>query len=216
MPSPVPSKIPSEATVEQLSNHHLLMAISPFDGWFYVPTRPEEKLCGFDASLQNSKCLVIQYKRLTATSKSKYAIKINPPQLNTLKSTYPKACSPYVLYAFSTLPSYAALSSLFASGAGSCFGANMCFVDAHDIAPGTLKLVAAGPAGPVFAVLATGSTPVASRSLSAVANDFLSCRVGLPTAAFASTLDQAGRTVLQRGRFSHVHTLQARHRRGTD
>ncbi|MGH9460506.1 MAG: hypothetical protein ACRD1X_04780, partial [Vicinamibacteria bacterium] len=56
--------VPSEATIEQLSNHHILNLLSPYGAWFFAPTRREERDLAYDASLQGYKALILQYKRL--------------------------------------------------------------------------------------------------------------------------------------------------------
>lgn len=60
---PNKTQVPSESTIEQLSNHQILNNVDPLRSWMFVPTRNEEDLLGYDASLQGYKALVIQYKR---------------------------------------------------------------------------------------------------------------------------------------------------------
>ena len=72
MDSPDYKKIPNEATIEQVGNHHLLLRLGSDRAWIYVPTRQDEAYAGYDASLRNHKVLLIQYKAVRSISKSGY------------------------------------------------------------------------------------------------------------------------------------------------
>ena len=136
---PTYSKSPSESTIEQLSNHHLLNLFDPCSSWFFVPTKREEKLLGYDASLQEYKALIIQYKAFHPnTKKTGGSININTAQHKQLLANFPNCGIPYAFYAFSVIPDYKMLSSYYSSKSGCCnFSDNMVFIDIHDIPVGT-------------------------------------------------------------------------------
>ena len=64
MHAPLPNDVPSEQTIEVLSNHFLLVGLHSHSAWVFCPTRVQEQVLGYDGSLQNGKILVIQYKRV--------------------------------------------------------------------------------------------------------------------------------------------------------
>jgi hypothetical protein len=210
MRTPTPHQIPSESTVEQLANHHLLNLISPYGTYFFVPTRREERRLAYDASLQGRKALVIQYKRLHLTWREVPFIKIARRQLSDLVTNFPKGRSPYVFYAFSVVPSYGGLDALFNAGYGRGFGRHVYFVDAHAIPPATTMLLA-GPSGMlagqgVRSAVRAGVVVPSERLLS-LADRFLACRVGL----HSYELERIGRRTpdTEGGRLPHLNILWA-------
>ena len=62
--NPIWNRTPDESTVEQLSNHQILMTLGPHSTWMYVPSRTDEEHLGYDAALQDRKFFLIQYKKL--------------------------------------------------------------------------------------------------------------------------------------------------------
>jgi len=131
---PTYTNIPSESTIEQLSNHHLLNIFGACSSWFFIPTRHEENKLGYDASLQEHKALIIQYKAFHPNIKGGGIININIAQHNQLKSNFPSRATPYAFYAFSLITDYKTLSSYYASNSGCCkFSDDMVFVDIYDI-----------------------------------------------------------------------------------
>lgn len=169
MHRPISHLTPSEGTIEQLSNHFLLNMIGPDSSWFYVPTKNDEKLLGYDASIQANKVLVIQYKRLNPYKFGGGSIRISQSQHKTLKRNFPRKPLPYVFYAFSLYPNYRELNLPFSRSQGAMFGSSMVFIDAHSISNksksiSTNKLNGKG---------------CRSYCLSSVAQLFLSCKVGL-------------------------------------
>lgn len=130
--NPVASSVPSESTVEQLSNHWIMNLIGPCHAWFYVPTKSEEKFLGYDASLQRYKALAIQYKRLKP-GKNVGSITINQNQHNVLVSNFPKRSKPYVFYAFSKYKEYSKIQDIYTKGKGIKFCQEMVFFDVHSV-----------------------------------------------------------------------------------
>lgn len=169
MPHPLSGLVPSEGTIEQLSNHFLLNQIGPESAWFYIPTKNEERKLGYDASLQANKLLVIQYKRLRPNKSGGGSIKINLRQHRTLIRKFPPQPNPYVFYAFSIFRDYAALSLPFSLNQGHRFGCSMIFVDAHSIPTGATSISTKN-------LIRKGCWPYC---LPSIAQLFLSCKVGL-------------------------------------
>jgi len=178
---PNPSKVPSESTVEQLSNHQLLMILGAYSAWFYVPTRREEPRLGYDASLQDHKLLVVQYKafhpwQIPETG----SFKLEQKQHNKLMQIYPRRNKPYVFYAVCIVRNYRDLGAYFLNGCGNVFGQRVLFIDAHAI-PRKATSVSLQGQDSISYRGANGNVSIKSvpRNLLSVAGDFLSCNVGL-------------------------------------
>jgi hypothetical protein len=137
MPSPIPSVIPSETTIEVLTNHFLLHHLKNPRAWIFCPTRKEEFRLGYDASMQNTKILIIQYKRLSRVNKRSLTITLNRAQHRTLTNRFRPLKKPYVFYCFSKQKSYHALGRGFLVKTGPVFFDNCVFFNAHNISPGT-------------------------------------------------------------------------------
>lgn len=135
--------IPSESTVEVLTNHLLLLKINKPSAWIFVPTRKKEKELGYDASLQNTKVAVVQYKRLTvATRHSRaYRIKLNEDQHKTLLDNFPNVNREYVFYAFSLCQAYEKINDCFRSKTNWDFLRKCVFINAHDVPPGSKTII---------------------------------------------------------------------------
>lgn len=129
---PIGNSVPSESTIEQLSNHWLMNLLGPCHSWFYIPTKSEEKLLGYDASLQNYKALAIQYKRLKPNKNIGF-ITINKDQHSVLINNFPAQGKPYVFYAFSMCEKYTDIRTMFFNGRGIKFCRTMVFFDIHSI-----------------------------------------------------------------------------------
>lgn len=203
---PKPNTIPSESTIEQLSNHHILNLISPYGAWFFVPTKPEERDLGFDASLQGYKALIIQYKRLEPSAKS---VAINHRQLRDLQQNFPPASNGYVFYGFSLLSRYDDLAALFSAGSGVTFGAVMLFVDVHALPPTATSLALNGTFD--VGIRRQGSKAIhcyaKAECLFSLVRQFARCEIGLRAA------EAEGRErVADRGRVPqpHLNILWAR------
>lgn len=127
-------EFPSEATVEQLTNHFILEQLGSKRAWLYSPTRNQEKQLGFDARSMNAKTLVVQYKRIIRVNSDKgVSFGINSTQHRVLKARFPKRPHPYVFFAFSTYPDYGTLDADFQTkGAPTFFGRSL-FVDVWDV-----------------------------------------------------------------------------------
>lgn len=142
---------PSESTVEQLSNHLILLLLWPHPAWFFVPTRREELGLGYDASLQGMKACAIQYKRIRPLKRPVgVAATINQTQLKTLRAKFPAAAVPYVFFAVAEYWDYAALGHALRTGHPLTPATSIVFLDAHQIpvAASTLRFTRAAPAAP--------------------------------------------------------------------
>jgi hypothetical protein len=106
--------IPSEGTVEVLTNHFILQELKDPSAYIFCPTRNEEVDLGFDARLQGSKLAVIQYKRVRSLNKDgSVSVAIDVDQHKTLRSKFPRSTRPYVFYCFSSYPDYASIHNDF-------------------------------------------------------------------------------------------------------
>jgi hypothetical protein len=85
--------VPSESTLEQQGNHLILILLAPSPAWFFIPTQREEIGLGYDASLQNMKACVLQYKRARPLHGGGVSIKLSATQLATLTSRYQRGGS---------------------------------------------------------------------------------------------------------------------------
>jgi hypothetical protein len=150
---PTAATVPSESTIEQLSNHELLQHIAIPSAWIFVPTRPEERTRGFDASSQNTKILIIQYKRLHVARWGTPYILLNSMQHKTLVTNFPamRSGNPYVFYGAATFPTYADLDSAAKARCTQCTWCNGCcsgscvfesciFFSAHDVPVGVRRV----------------------------------------------------------------------------
>lgn len=140
MYSPHYADLPSEPTIEQLSNHLVLDQLDNPTAWIFVPTRNEERYRGYDATLQNAKSAVIQYKRVRAKATWWLTIGIDGRQHRTLMMNFAPRPTPYAFYAFSLYESYAELNSDFLVGRGALALDKTIFVDAHALPLTTTNL----------------------------------------------------------------------------
>ncbi len=181
--------IPSELTVEVLTNHLLLSKINKPSAWIFVPTRREEKKIGYDASLQNIKVAVIQYKRLTVAvpDSGAYRIKINENQHTDLLKNFPKVNMEYVFYAFSLCQTYEKINDCFTSKTSWDFLKQCVFINAHDL-PLNSKTIIPLPYNsrvkkvlPLHSVSIYGNSshPVQSYDGVDFVSKLVSCKIGL-------------------------------------
>ena len=177
---PVGPKVPSESTIEQMSNHHILMELGPFESWFFVPDKREEKGLGYDASLQGYKALVIQYKKLipSSTSWPGGSIKIKTAQHKTLLTNFPKAKThiPYAFYGFALHHSYADIMSHMSLGGGRHIGMFFVYVDIHDVVVPKTK---AGKEPKSFTLSSTILSKLDFHNLYSLCEQFMTCKVGM-------------------------------------
>lgn len=141
MPSPDPTKIPSEHSIEVMGNHCLLDALGNPHAWMFCPTTNEEVSLGFDAAIQGMKSLVIQYKALHYVYASgRLHVKAPVPQRNTLNAVCPPIGRPYVFYVFNRAPTYGALGVSYAAAPPTFF--DQCvFVDVHTVPAATDRFI---------------------------------------------------------------------------
>jgi hypothetical protein len=142
--------IPSESTIEQMTNYCLLRELGIPSAWIYVPTRNDELTLGFDASIQNTKLIIIQYKRLKQSGKS-HRINLNVSQHLTLLKKFPvnskfPLIKPYVFYAFSRCKNYEEVDNAFQTSRIDNlnyleFLKKCTFFDAHDINQGHVTVI---------------------------------------------------------------------------
>ncbi len=119
MPFPSWSKIPSESTIEVLTNHFILQELKNPSAYIFCPTRNEEKALAFDAHLQGSKLALIQYKGVERfNNDGSVSVPINVRQHRTLRRKFSRSAHPYVFYCFSTYPNYKIMHNDFVTGAG--------------------------------------------------------------------------------------------------
>ena len=161
-PTPSLSKVPSEHTIEVLANHYLLNGISRARCWLFCPSTNEELLLGYDASAQNLKSLLIQYKALTYKSATSASIALDQIQHATLLANFPAKSWPYVFYGFCTHRTYAELDAGYKSPKAPEFFDNCLFIDAHSLPAGTSRLrysFTANQVLPIVSNKATNSVP---------------------------------------------------------
>lgn len=137
MISPTPQNIPNETTVQDLSNHYLLSSLHSRSAWIYCPTRQEEIRLGYDASLQNGKTVLLQYKSLSYAGRYLVSIRLDQRQLATLLTNFPQRTTPYLYYGFCDYRSYRELDNDFLTVGSPEFFRHMLFIDIHSLAPNT-------------------------------------------------------------------------------
>lgn len=171
----MPTEVPSERFVEQMGNHFLMNLIGPDSAYFHIPTQPQEKLLGYDASLQGFKTLVIQYKRLVPNiSPFSGRIPINTTQLLNLQSKFPKAIRPYAFICFCEHKEYSTITPLFSAGIGSKLSDRIIFLDIHS------QTLASRPyPKSINSTLITKAIGTDAFRLPDLASKFVDCHVGL-------------------------------------
>jgi len=191
MPIPNRTSVPSERTIENLSNHHILVDLQDPKAWFFVPTQIEELVRGYDASLQNAKLLVIQYKRVYR-NKSSLRIKIDSNQHNTLTKRFKKLGNyQYVYYGFSTYKAYHEISSDYSSAPPVKFMDKFIFFNAHQIPRGSKSVNYSSSSGvrPSIGNRKYGRT-IPHISGRTMINQIKGCTVGLKDNALQESLEQ--------------------------
>ncbi len=98
---PKKSEIPSESTIEPLTNLFIMQSLSHLSAWILCPTRYQENSLGYDGAIRNTKFAVIQYKRIKRVNKNSLSIEIDEDQLKTLKNNFKKLSKPTAFYCFS-------------------------------------------------------------------------------------------------------------------
>ncbi|XQA73520.1 hypothetical protein ACM9XA_19040 [Xanthomonas sacchari] len=177
---PIGPKVPSESTIEQMSNHHILMELGAFESWFFVPDKREEKWLGYDAFLQGYKTLVIQYKKLIPSSSSwpGGSISIKTAQHKTLLKKFPKATTkiPYAFYGFALHHSYADIMSQMRVGGGRHIGMFFVYVNIHDVVVPKSK---AGKEPKSFILSSKILSTIDFHNLYSLCEQFMACSVGM-------------------------------------
>jgi hypothetical protein len=106
------SFIPSERTIETLSNHALLEILNsgwhaaPY-AWMFVPSQWHEQFLGYDAGLFGHKRLFIQYKIRNGSGTFTFDFR----QLWLLCRLNPRHGNPYVFFSGNTISGYGLLSA---------------------------------------------------------------------------------------------------------
>lgn len=142
MPTPYICKKPSEHTIENLANHFFLDAINNPRAWVFCPTTNEEIVKGYDASFQNTKQGIVQYKAISYIyANGNIKVKINNAQLITLKTNFPNIPNrPYVFYAYCKYKRYYEIQHCFSIAPPQKFFENCIYINAHDIPDNTTHL----------------------------------------------------------------------------
>jgi hypothetical protein len=184
MHTPSPDDVPSEQTVEVLSDHFLLAGLNSPAAWMYCPTRVTEQKLGYDGSLQNGKILIIQYKRVHVNAGGSLRVSINQAQHTTLRKVFHSGGIPYVFYGFSVYQSYQKLNDGFHVAGAPHFFANMRFVNLHDlpIACNSLSHKPEGTVCPV--VMREPQTEVSSIDGNLLVKGLLQCSIGMELTEF--------------------------------
>ncbi|MBO9883570.1 hypothetical protein [Xanthomonas sp. D-109] len=92
-----PMAIPSERTIESISNHSIVEILNfgkgaPPYAWCFVPSQVDEAKLGYDVSLKGKKQVLVQYKAM----KKSGSFTFNFGQLWLLLANFPKNDFPYV------------------------------------------------------------------------------------------------------------------------
>lgn len=133
--------IPSESTIECLSNHYILQLLGQPGAWMLTPTRREEKGFGYDAWLCNTKVVIVQYKRIhRVNSNGDVSIKINPSQHFKLQKNFPDLHQPYVFYAFSDYHDYQQINDDYLTLGSPHFFNHTLFFDVHSLGRSDLSV----------------------------------------------------------------------------
>jgi hypothetical protein len=219
MPIPNNTVVPSERTIENLSNHHILLDLQDPKAWFFVPTQKEELVRGYDASLQNAKLLVFQYKRVYL-NKSSLRIEIDTNQHNTLSTRFKKLVNcQYVFYGFSTYKNYQEISTDYSSAPPVQFIDKMIFVDAHQIPIGCKSVNYSSSFGVKPSV---GHRKYAAQiphiSGPTMINRIKGCTAGLKNGTLREILEQEGDYInkKQKGRLKSIFSMFIWYRNGSD
>lgn len=126
--------------MEVLANHYLINGIARARCWIFCPSTNEELLLGYDASTQNTKSIIIQYKALTYASSNTASAPIDAAQLGTLLANFKAKTWPYVFYGFCTHRSYKEVDDGYKSKNSPEFFDNCIFVSIHDLPAGASRL----------------------------------------------------------------------------
>jgi hypothetical protein len=191
MHTPSQNDVPSEQTIEVMSNHFLLAGLNAPSAWVFCPTRVQEQSLGYDASLQNGKILVIQYKRVHVNQGGSLRVPITQAQHDTLRQNFPSGNVPYVFYGFSIYPTYQQLDAGFHGAGAPLFFANARFVNLHDL-PAVCNSLRYSPQQGVKPVVnGQAQAAVASIDGNQLVHGILECTSGLTLAEFFALVGTA-------------------------
>ena len=182
---PKPSEIPSEATISNLSSHHILCLVGSPNAWFLVPTTNQERRFAYDANLRGFKLAIIQYKRLSSINAyGGVSFSVDPSQHGTLTSNFPARGKSYVFYAYSNHKEYQSLAFDYEQIGSPQFMTSMVFIDAHAVPTG-VSTIREFPDGVVRAHIGGGqySPPFAVADGIQFAARLRSCSFGLTGSA---------------------------------
>ena len=190
---PADSNIPSESTIEHLSNHYILMLLNSKRAWIVTPTRNEERKLGYDAAMRNTKAAVIQYKRIARINvDGSVSITINAQQHRNLVQLFQQVNAPYAFFAFSDYQSYKQLDGDYRSTGSPEFFRHTLFVDIHAFPVGctTLRLFTNGDLQ-AHRHQQIYSSPMSYWRGPEFVAEFSGCRIGNLAAAIAEIAESA-------------------------
>lgn len=151
--------MPSEHTVEVLANHHLMNGIARSRCWIFCPTTNEELLRGYDASTQNIKSIIIQYKALSYASATTASVQVDQLQLSTLLAQFHPKKRQYAFYGFCIHRNYNEVDCGYKSAKSPEFFDNCLFVSIHSLPSGTTRLRYSFSADNVYPIVSNKKTP---------------------------------------------------------
>jgi prepilin-type processing-associated H-X9-DG protein len=195
MYQPQPNDVPSEQTIEVLSDHFILEGLQIPTAWMFCPTRVQEQRLGYDGSLQNGKILIIQYKRVIVNQGVSVRVDIDQVQMNTLLANFPQGTFPYVFYGFSTYRDYGQLDAGFRAAGGQQFFANMLFVDLHVLPANCNSLTYSPQNGVQPNINGIAQPAVAFINGDQLVNGLDKCTTGISLTEFESLAGGTGRSV---------------------
>jgi hypothetical protein len=204
MHTPLPHHVPSEQTIEVLSDHFLLDRLNSPSAWIFCPTKVQEQTLGYDGSLQNGKLLLIQYKRVHVNRSGSLNVRISAAQHGTLRANFPRGTSRYVFYGFSIYPTYHDLDADYRIANSPHFFENMRFVELYDLPANCSSITYSTQQSARPMVNGQSQAAVATINGEELAVGITQCPIGLKLAEFTGL---AGRTVTWKPSTPHVSIL---------
>ncbi|MDC8640085.1 hypothetical protein JH314_07320 [Xanthomonas campestris] len=180
-----PIAIPSERTIESISNHSIVEILNfgkgaPPYAWCFVPSQVEEAKLGYDVSLEGKKQVVVQYKAMRSSGSFTFDF----DQLWLLLVNFPKADFPYVFLSGSIADSNSVLKGDHAISVNRYESFDrVFFIDAWEVLNKLVQAVAPGSA----------SVNVLQPFIPGVSSQFTLAQSHLPggTPKFISTINKS-------------------------